>query len=56
VTLIDPEVRWKISTANFRSRSRNNPFDGRAVQGRIKSVLVDGQLHFPEQLADEETR
>jgi dihydroorotase len=56
VTLIDPEVRWKISTANFRSRSRNNPFDGHSVQARVKSVLVDGQLHFPEQLADEETR
>jgi dihydroorotase len=54
VTIIDPAARWKISTASFRSRSRNNPFDGRAVQAQVKYVIVDGRLHDPGQLAEQE--
>ena len=46
VTIIDPEVRWRINAAEFRSRSRNCPFDGWEVRGRAHTVIVGGEVRF----------
>lgn len=46
ITIIDPEVRWTIDPAQFRSKSRNTPFAGRAVHGRADAVLVGGLVRF----------
>jgi dihydroorotase len=42
VTVIDPEVEWTIDVKNFRSKSRNSPFDGWKVRGRAEVVIVGG--------------
>jgi dihydroorotase len=44
VTVIDPEAEWVVSAADFRSLSRNTPFEGRSVKGRAVHVWVDGRL------------
>ena len=44
--LFDPEVSWKIDPVKFYSKSKNSPFDGRPVQGRVLKTLVDGRLVF----------
>lgn len=44
VTVIDPERRWKVET--FASKSRNSPFVGREVQGRVVLTLVGGAVVF----------
>jgi dihydroorotase len=44
VTLIDPEARWTVEPATFRSRSRNTPFAGRALSGRAMLTLVAGAI------------
>ncbi len=44
VTVIDPERRWKVDT--FVSKSRNSPFVGREVQGRVVLTLVGGDVVF----------
>src|SRR4029079_7406300 len=44
VTVIDPERRWKVET--FVSKSRNSPFVGREVQGRVVMTLVAGDVVF----------
>ncbi|MBV9685849.1 MAG: dihydroorotase [Alphaproteobacteria bacterium] len=44
--LFDPEQQWRISTDNFRSKSKNAPFDGRPVQGRVRRTIVDGRTIF----------
>jgi dihydroorotase len=44
VTLIDPEVAWTIDASQFRSKSRNTPFDGWNVRGRARAVVVRGQV------------
>jgi dihydroorotase len=49
VTLIDPDVTWKLDAEQFRSKSRNTPFHGRDVRGRAMGVIVRGQVR---QIAD----
>jgi dihydroorotase len=46
VTIIDPEARWTIDATAFRSKSRNTPFDGRAVRGRAHTVIVAGEVRY----------
>ena len=46
VTIIDPEVRWTVRASEFKSRSRNTPFEGTELKGRAVRVLVDGELRF----------
>jgi len=46
VTVIDPEVAWTIDSSQFRSQSRNTPFDGRAARGRAKYTIVDGRVAY----------
>jgi dihydroorotase len=46
--LFDVEESWQISTDAFRSKSKNAPFDGRPVRGRVKRTIVDGRTIFGE--------
>jgi len=44
--LFDPDVPRQISTDEFRSKSKNAPFDGRPVHGRVRRTIVDGCTIF----------
>ena len=44
VTVLDPEKRWTV--AGFASKSRNSPFVGREVQGRVTMTVVDGVVVY----------
>jgi dihydroorotase len=46
VTIVDPEVRWTIDPAHFRSKSQNTPFAGLEVCGRAHTVIVAGEVRF----------
>ena len=46
VTIIDPEVRWTVRANEFKSRSRNTPFEGVELTGRAVRVIVDGEMRF----------
>jgi dihydroorotase len=46
VTVIDPEARWTVDPAAFRSRSRNTPFAGRELIGRARMTIVGGSIAF----------
>jgi dihydroorotase len=52
VTVIDPEVRWTVDPAKFRSKSTNTPFAGWKLQGRADTVIVGGRVkhHHPDSL------
>jgi dihydroorotase len=49
VTVIDPESSWTIRAADLTSRSKNTPFDGRKVKGRIAATIVGGRVMFENQ-------
>jgi dihydroorotase len=44
--VFDPEASFRIETERFRSKSKNAPFDGRPVQGRVELTVVDGRTIF----------
>ncbi len=49
LVLFDPDQPWQICTEEFRSKSKNAPFDGRPVKGRVKRTIVDGRTIFRRQ-------
>ncbi|MFC1596787.1 dihydroorotase [Planctomycetota bacterium] len=46
VTVIDPDVRWTVDPAEFRSKSTNTPFAGWELRGRAHTVIVGGIVKF----------
>jgi dihydroorotase len=46
LVIFDPNAEGRIRTDEFRSKSKNAPFDGRPVQGRVERTLVDGRTIF----------
>ncbi len=46
VVLIDRERGWTIDAEQFRSKSRNCPWQGRNVRGRAVGTLVDGAWRY----------
>ncbi|OHB84512.1 MAG: dihydroorotase, partial [Planctomycetes bacterium RBG_16_64_12] len=46
VTIIDPEARWTVDPAQFRSKSTNTPFAGWELKGRADTVIVGGTVKF----------
>ena len=46
VTIIDPDEQWTVKASEFRSRSRNTPFDGKVFTGRVVMTLVDGEVRY----------
>lgn len=44
VTLVDPDRRWKVAARAFRSKSRNMPYEGWDMTGRVTTVLVGGRI------------
>lgn len=46
VTVFDPQRTWTIDPQRFRSKSRNTPFGGWRVRGRVTWVFVNGELRF----------
>ena len=48
VTIIDPQRRWTVDPAAFRSKGRNTPFAGRELLGRAWGTLVGGRMMMRE--------
>jgi len=46
VTIIDPEVRWKVDPGQFRSKSNNTPYAGWELKGRAAAVILGGDVRF----------
>jgi dihydroorotase len=46
LVLFDPDAPWLCLRENLVSRSKNSPFDGRRLTGRVHRTYVDGRLIF----------
>jgi dihydroorotase len=44
VTIFDPEHEWAVDETEFSSKSRNTPFSGWKLKGKVVSVLVGGRI------------
>ena len=50
VTLVDPNAPWTIDVDRFFSRSRNCPYHGWKVRGKVIGTLVAGQIRHNDGL------
>ena len=46
VVVFDPKTEWTYRVAETRSKSRNTPFDGWAMQGKVRWTISEGRVAF----------
>jgi len=46
ITIIDPQAEYKIDVSKFHSKSRNCPYHGWKVKGKIEKTIVGGEIRF----------
>ena len=46
VTIFDPKKQWTFSAAKSQSKSRNTPFDGRQLTGKVVATIVGGRVVY----------
>ena len=43
VTIIDPDEKWTVDPATFKSKSKNTPFEGWTLKGKAVQTIVGGK-------------
>jgi dihydroorotase len=46
VVVFDPAAEWSFEAAKSRSKSRNTPFDGAPMLGRVVTTISEGRIVF----------
>jgi dihydroorotase len=46
VVVFDPAAEWSFDSAKSRSKSRNTPFDGAPMLGRVVTTISEGRVVF----------
>jgi dihydroorotase len=46
ITLIDPDLAWRVDAKAFLSKSGNSPFHGWTLQGRAVATIVGGRVKY----------
>ncbi len=46
VVIFDAQEEWVVDPEQFESKSRNTPFGGLTVKGKVKMTLVEGRLVY----------
>ena len=46
VAIVDPDRQWEVDPSRFRSKSRNTPFAGWTVKGRVTTTIVSGRVVY----------
>ncbi len=41
--VVDPEATWTVRGADMASRSRNTPYEGRELRGRVRHTVLHGE-------------
>jgi len=44
ITIIDPDLEWTVAASQFKSKSRNTPFDGWKLKGKAVRTIVEGRI------------
>jgi len=50
LVLIDPNAKWTIDPARFRSKSKNTPFAGHEARGKVLMTVVAGGVAFEDEV------
>jgi dihydroorotase len=46
ITILDPQLEWVFDVNRSKSKSRNTPFDGRAMHGAAIATIVGGRVVY----------
>jgi dihydroorotase len=46
LVVIDAAAEWNFAAADSRSKSRNTPFDGAAILGRVRATICEGHVVY----------
>ncbi|MCP4570238.1 MAG: dihydroorotase [FCB group bacterium] len=44
ITVIDPDAEWTVEKNAFRSKSKNSPFVGWKLKGKVIATIMDGRI------------
>lgn len=56
IVLFDPDKTWTVDAKEFLSKSRNTPFDGLELTGKVVRTILGGKTVFESQNASSEVR
>ena len=45
ITIVDPEIQWKVSPESFLSKGKNTPFEGFVLKGLAVIVICKGRVY-----------
>jgi dihydroorotase len=43
ITVFDPEITWSVVPEELASKSRNTPYVGRTLKGRVRHTILRGE-------------
>jgi dihydroorotase len=46
VVIIDPLSEWTVEPSKFQSKSKNSPFGGRKMKGKVVCTIVEGKVAY----------
>ena len=46
IAVVDPKASWVVEPASFQSKSKNSPFGGRKLKGKVFCTVVDGKVVY----------
>lgn len=47
LTFVDPDIQWQVDATQFKSKSKNSPFNGRKLKGRAFGIFNRGIAFMP---------
>ena len=48
ITIIDPDEEWEVKESDIASKSKNTPFYGYKLKGRVKATVFGGKVVFED--------
>ncbi len=48
ITIFDPKKTYKIAAADFFSKGKNMPYEGREVTGQVLATILDGRVVYKD--------
>ncbi|MFH1336409.1 MAG: amidohydrolase family protein, partial [Candidatus Zixiibacteriota bacterium] len=49
ITIINPKPTWVVDPSKFYSKSKNSPFGGKKLRGKVFCTIVGGKIMYGEQ-------
>jgi len=50
ITIIDPDMPYRIDADRFQSLSKNTPFDNWEVKGKAVMTIVGGKIVYKDEM------